>query len=627
MDILVEVYDPDGNRIGQPLRNCSNFSVTRRLDGAGSMSISFPATDKKVAKYLSYKSRFKILIDDGSISREVGAGLINDDDFSESPSGDSLSFSAVDLLEELKYLNTLGNMRFNKASLKTVVEKLISYAPGWSVSASIVNPITARFDGATLLKALQEVTTNMSGTHFRLTGWKSLAVGTFGAAIDLKIFKPERITSTMRKKTNLAFISNIKITGRSKDIANRIYVFGAGQSLDTALTLKEALATRSIALGYDYDIYSIIRNGRTHYYIQDSASIADYGVIEKYGQYREIAPLSSSAADVQAAAEALYDAAAADLKRIASPQIVYSVDITNLKIEILPGDMIRLVYEDPIKRTTEAGGGTQSSRSIDAWFTVLSIKEQFSTKHTASLEISNIDQHPKTLAQKFFTSIEDLKVYANQIQPSVTAYPYSESIIIDSADSVAKTGTVQFPVQNFAYQVDRVYMRVRTALFESTSKGAAAGGDHYHRVARYAASFDPASYSVFSWDAYNFRREGGGSPTTVVMANSDQLDIHTEGGSGNHTHPPEYGVFRDTLYPGLMTIKVDGTVIDGTDITPVGSQSSSYDASFDITDAILNKQNGFRGIHEIEISCAEGRGAVIVNFDASIFMLPYQYLS
>jgi hypothetical protein len=625
MRLVVDVYDANGNRIGQPLRNCRRFSLSRRLDGAGDISLSFPSSDKRVAEYLTYKSRVKVWLDDGSSTREVGSGIINDDDFSESSSGASLTFKGVDLLEELKHRNTLSNLRYDKQALNAVVSDLIALVPGWSVTASIVNPITARFDGTSILKALQTVTSKLSNNHLRLSGWQQVEVGTFGDDIGLRIFKPERITTTMRKKTNLAFIKSIKITGRSKDIANRIYVYGAGQSLDTALTLKYATSTRSIALGYAYDIGSIVRNNRSHYYIEDAAAISKYGLIEKFGQYKEIAPLSAAEVDVTAASEALYDAAAADLARRIEAQIVYSVSLTNLKMTVLPGDKVRLVYEDPIVRTNEAGGGVQANRSIDALFSVLSVRESFDGKHSVELEISNIDQHPKTLAQKLFTSIEELKVYANQIQPSVTAYPYSESIQIDAAGSAAEQkGIVQFPVQNFAYEVDRVQMRVRSEVFESTAKGAAGGGEHYHRVFKSAGTWiNPID--GYTGRVMNALKSDLTSQFSIIMVNASDDDLYTEGGSGDHTHDPIYGVYRDTLYPGLMTIKVNGTVIAATDVTPVADMNNAYDATFDITPEILGKAGGFRGVHNIEISCAEGRGRVLVNFDASIYMLPYQY--
>jgi len=642
--LVVDVYDAGGNRIGQPVRTTKNVTVKRVLDGAGTISLAYAGTDDRAVDMLKKERRVRVRYDDGKI-RQIGSGIIRKDDYSDSGGRTSVTYSGPDALDELKRRNTLTNKVFENQTLDTVVDDLLSIAGGWAANHSVVNPITARYDAASVLKALQGAT-DAIGVHFRLSESVSQAdldagiyhridVGTFGDSTGLVALNPAVMTPGMNSNDDIAIIDSIAITGDTEALATRLYVLGAGQNIDTALTLEKVLEhdTRSVANGDTYDVGVEIKNGREHWYIENTTATAGFGLIEKFVRFREIAPLSASENDELAAANALYDKAVPELNRMSQAQIVYRLSLRKVKKTILPGQTIRLRYEDPIKRI-EGLTGTQAPREINADFFALSVTEKFSDgNHTVSLDISNVDANPKTLAQKVFDSIDDMKVYANQIQPSIVPYPYRETVSLDAAGAAnAQTATIGFPVENFAYRVDRVVMRIETDVFEAYSKGAANSGAHRHRMFRWvgytggsvSSSYNLAQYIVNAGPPFY------GNLNIIIPYLGATADLFTDGEDPGHTHPSEYGVYRDTAFPGNLIVKVNGTEItlDEFDLSsPVGTTTEKYQATFDITALIVNRAGGFQAVHEIEISCGDGRGRVKVSIDASIYMLPYRYNS
>jgi hypothetical protein len=639
--LVVDVYDATGNRIGQPVKTTKTVTVKRLLDGAGTISLSYAGTDTRAVAMLEKERRVRIRYDDGRSVRQIGSGIIRKDDYSDSGGRTSVIYSGPDALDELKRRNTLTNLIYNNLNLNTVVDDLLSITSGWSANNSIVNPITGRYDANSILKALQGAT-DAIGVHFRLSDslsqadidagiYNKIDVGAFGDSTGIVALNPAQMTPGMNNNDDIAIIDSIAITGDTSAVATRLYVLGAGQNLDTSLTLEKC--TRSIANGDQYDVAVEIRNGRSHWYIENLTASAEYGLIEKFIRFREIAPLSASENDEIAAANALYDKALPALNRMAQAQIVYRLSLRKVKKTILPGQTIRLRYEDPIKRINGLTG-TQAPREINADFIALSVTEKFSDgNHTVSLDISNVDANPKTLAQKIFDSIEDMKVYADQIQPSIVPYPYRETVSVDSAGATnAQSATIAFPIQNFAYRVDRVVMRIETDVFEAYSKGAEESGAHRHRMFRWVGYTGGSVSTTYNLAQYivNAGPPFYGNLNIILPYMGATADSYTDGEDPGHTHPVTYGVYRDAAFPGNLTIRVNGTeiTVDEFDLSsPVGTTASSYEATFDITDLIVNKAGGFQAVHDIEITCGDGRGRVKVSIDASIYMLPYRYNS
>jgi hypothetical protein len=72
--IWIDVFDPLGVRIGQPITNVISASFARALDGGGSFTIAVPATDDRSVQYLDNENRVQIWYWDGLRKRTLHDG-------------------------------------------------------------------------------------------------------------------------------------------------------------------------------------------------------------------------------------------------------------------------------------------------------------------------------------------------------------------------------------------------------------------------------------------------------------------------------------------------------------------------------------------------------------------------
>jgi hypothetical protein len=79
-------------------------------------------------------------------------------------------------------------------------------------------------------------------------------------------------------------------------------------------------------------------------YIKRDTAVTAYGQIERAVTYSEITPATTAAADVEAAANQLFDAALAELKQHSAPQAIYSIACTKLEKQVLPGQTVFVSY-------------------------------------------------------------------------------------------------------------------------------------------------------------------------------------------------------------------------------------------------------------------------------------------
>ena len=132
------------DRLGAgPLTSIQNWTVTRRIDRAGSFSFTLPAEDDK-ASIVASKLTAQIYANIGGAWRNVGGGVIDNIERIVNPDGTiSLRVSGDDDLRELTY-RTVGNLALFVTTVSTV----------WTERASITGPTTitgAAYNGATIV--------------------------------------------------------------------------------------------------------------------------------------------------------------------------------------------------------------------------------------------------------------------------------------------------------------------------------------------------------------------------------------------------------------------------------------------------------------------------------------------
>lgn len=601
MRIWADIFDASGNRLGSgPVTTITSATVNRMLDGAGQISFSVPDTDQNAKTLLTNERRFVLWVEDGAGIREMGRGIIRNLTSNYGDGGWVLNVSGLDTLNELQRVNVLFNKSYNNQALNTIVSDLVALATGWTVTCSVTTATSARFDGVSVLKALQSLC-EQQGIHLRLgASGKTIEVGAFGTLSTLRVQNVQHLNADV---TGVAPIESLRLSSSTEAVANKIYPIGAGQNVDSALTLR--LSTRTTP----YTINNATVNGRTVYYLQDATSISAIGEIVKVLEFKEQVSLGNNDTDEIRAANALYDWASAWLQRNSSAQDSYSVTVRNPRQTIRPGDKIRTIY----KGRVETADGVYTYRDLDAELWVVEADERVDVDGiTLRLTLSNVDKRETDTATLVVNQLERVNVVTRNVQPTFGHYTYGPEQVFMS-NSVS--GKVQLIITDAVSAIDRVYMRIRTQPFNSTVTTSAAGGDHRHKV----ASYDSGA-SASTERAYQVAADTSGFSSYVIQIKGPAFDWFTKDASGSHTHGMTYGIYKDSSRPAGMSITVNGTSVG----TGLGTTGADLDTTIDITDAVKNKVGGFRAIHDVVITAATNpsQGEVLVSFDVNAYFLP-----
>jgi hypothetical protein len=461
----------------------------------------------------------------------------------------------------------------------------------------------ARFDGMNIIEVLLEMS-KQKGIHFRASTNIShnLEVGAFGEWNNLSLVQAERFNPDVYSNNNIGFIEQIRITSDTSNVWNRVFPFTAGDG-ETRLSLEPVLALRGTAFGDPYDIISITRNGKTFYGLEDTASISAYGVINRGPALYDQIQIQSgnSAADIEAAANALYDIAAVDLQRHSVKLETYDVTAVKLTQNVQVGDKIHMTYKGRVERED---GSLLPDRNINAIFWVMAVTETINASGlTTKLSIATVDRVELDDKEIIVGEIKRAQVERLAIKAYTSNFSFTEKQEIDPTHAAV----FALELTTRVLRVRQVKLRVISTPFRTTSQGGAAGGDHRHRVAQFTGAV-PFNGAVLLNATYNFKSVSNIN-LAATMAMNLASDWYTEGASGTHTHDPIYGIEDDTTYPEDITVDVDG--VNVTDrLANRGTTSTGIDEEIDITDVIADSPYGLQALHQIVIGCVGGQGLV-----------------
>jgi len=599
MRIWADVHNAAGDRLGDgPVTTLKNITVTRALDRAGSFKLTVPETDTRALTLLTNKRRVRIFAEQLGTVRELTRGIIENIGLQDSSGGYNLTADGPDILEELKFKNVLLGRKYDNQTVQSVVDSLLGLAGGWTRSGSSSNTINARYDGATVLRALQNLV-SQQGIHFRMPSSNTLEIGAFGTTNGLRLIAPTSIPIEMDGETSIALIDKITLAKNSEDVVNWLIPLGAGQG-DAALSLEFSTRTSP------YPIQTITGpDGRTLYYIKDTASISAYGQIEKIGTFKDIAPISTGKTDVIRAANALYDAAAAWLQRYSQLQEVYNVTCRKLHQNLLPGDKIHVRYLGVV---TDENNENQTFRDINADFWILSVSETFGASGASvSMKIATVDRHEEEEAYVILGALEELRVNNVHIQPYFSKDSWKDSFAIDNTHPV----TFTMDITNTTQALNRAIVRIRTMPFRTHIQAAEAGGDHVHQVFSTPSGVYGGGSTLQAVTAADGPPPSGLTSIALQMINTDS-PIYTFGASGDHTHPMVYGIYDDSAHPVNISIYING--VDRTSALggPWAASGSAINIELHITEYI-NLAANLQQSHGIEIRCASGQGLVKIH--------------
>ena len=395
MNLWLDVCDSAWNKTGSGPITVKSATIDRLLDGAGSLTLECVATDERTVTTLTLEKRVKVYVSDEAGTRLIAKGIVRRRDKSFTSGGLMLSVSGPDSLDDLKRYSVLLNRQYTQQPRNTVFESLAGLA-GWAVDAEATELLlSARFDGVSVLSAVQKIC-EQNGLHLReaLTENSVLEIGTFGADCGVVAVSADSLPTGVYGNREVAIIEGIQKSEVTEAIANWLIPIGAGEG-EAALTLR--YSTRP-------DIQTMTgADGRTLYFMTNPDSIATYGVIQKAGTFKDIAPLTNSPASKEIASNALYDAAKAWLDRNSIAQYTYSITLKKVKAVIRPGDKIRVKYVGDVELSD---GKILQLENVDDVFWVTQVSETYTPDGmTVTLQVSNVDQVEKSVAQTLVGAI------------------------------------------------------------------------------------------------------------------------------------------------------------------------------------------------------------------------------
>lgn len=608
--VWVRVVDSNGNET-EFIDNIISASFTRVLDGMGSFGLQVVGTDGHALDNLTTGTKVNIYVFERNMKRLIGSGIIRSLRASDSSNNFTVTLTGPDELDDLRRKSVLLRLSYDNETIDDMVngdtglQGLLDFVNGWTASVSTSSSHYARFDGLSVLKAIQEIV-EAKGTHFRLgSANQTIEIGDFGTSNGLTLLQAPIYTPDIDSNDDIGIIASIKVNEDADDVVDFIVPLGASSGSDITLTLEDSTRTSP------YTIQSDTYNGVSYYYLGTSTKtlsqvFADNTLTIKTLVFDQIQIHSNSATDIQTAANALYDIASAYLDRHSTSLTEYDIVARKLRSNVLPGDKIRLMYKGFIEDANT--GELMPPRDINSELWVMSVTENMSTDGLmTSLKLATVDRVMMDEARIIVGELERVRIRNLSVKPYPNTWAYTYTREMDSSNSAI----VPLRITNRVLRAREVTVRIKTTPFRTLASGAAGGGDHRHKM--FAFGFGTAVPSA-NRNYFAYADDGLNSVTIGLYANpGSNTEIWTHDSSGDHTHPLNYAINDDTSYPVGVTIKINGT--DRT--TALGGSwgaGGSITEVLDITQYITGAATLYQ-THEIEFGCASGQGRIEVSIE------------
>lgn len=527
----------NGATIGPgPVVALAAFSSRARLNQAGDWRATVPATDERVVDLLQPRRTVLAYISLNGQPVFVGGGTIENLRVSIADGAPMLEISGRDLLEELNR-GTVGDVVLQPGSAFYYGQFITANMPaGWSTGPVIGTPppFVAHFSHDTFLGSLTALAERLPW-WFHQAGVRQLQfyAGALPSTVMLRASTNADPVAAERND-QLCLIRSISEERQAADVTTRLIAFGAGNAQARLTMAAATLWPNGTAIGSPYttpdgDSFVFDRASNT---ITNAAAEVLYGRIERAGAWKEIAPISNSNADVQAAANTLVVAACEYLRRCRAPSYLYALDVAGVRRSVRPGDLVHV----SARRFRDG----ERPINIDRPLRVLEVATSIDDAgiRTDGLTVSTLDYWPAGDNEAIVSEIRQSRVMEAlpQMGPSVDTVSYRESIDDDySAD-------FRFWMGNETTSVNQVLVRFRADPFRSTAKtiGGAVSAtvdlpdhshdipDHQHRLKIIGNGAGALTYNI----GFGAGSTSGGVRHNI---NSSDWDWVTDADSGETT--------------------------------------------------------------------------------------------
>lgn len=256
-----------------------------------------------------------------------------------------------------------------------------------------------------------------------------------------------------------------------------------------------------------------------------------YGYQYTAVQFKEIAPLSNSDADIAEAANQLFKAAYNWLRTRDNPAYFYRLSVAKLDKALLPGQLIRTVAKGYVEGVNYL--------NIDRDLIVMETTTEIDAAgvRTTGLVVATTDRWPASDAEQAASEFHQAEVYGvhHQMGPAVDTISYIEYIDDDHG------ATLYFWLGEETTIVNQVVIRMRTDKLRSTVKSV---GGTVEGTVEIAIDIPAHSHDIPNHDHYIQVDPGGGSPADIQLlggagqakfvaaALGSSVQVHTDASSG-----------------------------------------------------------------------------------------------
>ena len=477
MSFRIDIGQPDPDNlyldtlIGGGIASALYWRSTARMDRAGTIEFAIPAGDAKADLVQPlYIARCWALL--GGTWQQIAAGVIERIERKIDGAGNVLIVaSGPDLLGELVPripLYTFSWINSGAGVTLTSALSTLSFNSGsWTFNLSGTAPQETVYGEPILDPILSTMVAlaRRTYTHFYAVpgereaiftpDWTASGVRAVQAAGDL-----------VAETCAITALTQIDDAG---EVVSEIYPFGAGNA-EARLTI--AAKNRTVPTGYN------VRASDKGYSIYSDAAEDTYGAQLRVAvrQWTDITPLSSTAADVQTAANALFDEALLWLQQHEQPQRFYTVDVAGASTILRPMQTLRVVYFD-----------ADQGLDIDDDLYILEATTEATAEGVATvgLTVATVDRYPDSDVGEMVQRLTAAQIYATQPQLNANSYvlPFSKNV------DETETANFRFRFDTEVWQLTRVTFDFQLLQMESTVKtvaasstSSAASGDHTHNV-------------------------------------------------------------------------------------------------------------------------------------------------
>ncbi len=582
MRFWIDVENSAGTRQGSgPITAALNWRSVRRLDRAGEFSFEMPATDSKASLVTARRVvRCKTIIN-GAVA-EVGAGIV--DTISTRIGSDGLPMLVVsgpDLLGELRrvvldYRVTGGFTGPNFSEYDDVPYHLIylwanaKLASAWALADEAGTaigsgtPVTAtdvyaKFRDESVLAGLITVA-QATEEHFRLGTGRTVEWVNSWSDCGVRAVYGAPSPVAVEGQTGIAAIGSIDRVQDSTDIVNRVILYGSGEGyarLDlfavttwpdgTALAVGAGPHTRTIS-GVSYHFAKTTTtstNDYTNNSLQDNDSETTYGPNEMALAFKNLTPITNTAADVTAAANQLLRAGYQWLKTRSQPQDFYRLSLVGVQAVLKPGTSIVVVarrYVDGVAMV-----------NINTTLYILEATTEVGVDglRTTDLLVSTTTRQPDSDAGVVVERMTEAVV--SQAHQQTGPNSYTENHVAWMDDTTA--ADFYFWLGEDIAQVTQILLRFRVDPLLSTMRSVAdtaiSGPSTGAASVVTTGATTPTTSSVGTQSVSHTHTfagsptntEGGGHNHTVTMNSHTHGGIdHTHTVAHSHTITPTYGV-------------------------------------------------------------------------------------